>query len=77
MKKFHYMVFVTPGKVNTVLADIAEVDGTIESIAPFMLHPFQAQVIMVHFTLENESEEAVFAGLGWLEDTLGPNCEVF
>lgn len=77
MIEHHYVIFVQPDKTNLVLMDIAEAKAMVVSIAPFTLDPKAGQVVMINFTVEVESEEAGFAGLGWLEDTLGPNCIVY
>jgi len=72
------IVIVEPGKANMVLAELGEAGAEIVSVAPIYTGAVDGREdILVTFTVEHESADAQYSFLTWVEDTLGPSCEVF
>jgi hypothetical protein len=72
------IVVVEPQKANFVLAELGQAKAEIVSVSPIDIGAIDhRQDILVTFAVEHESEAAHCAFLCWMEDTLGPNCQIY
>ena len=74
------MLIAEPSRVNRILAELAEVGIEVRSVAPIQIEvgfPMQRQDVMVVYNVEHESEDASFAHLAWMEETLGEFCKIY
>lgn len=73
------MLIAEPDRVNRILAKLAEAKISVRSVVPIQHDPgpFQGQDIMIIYDVAHESEDASFAHLAWMEETLGELCTIY
>lgn len=71
------MLIAEPGKVNHILAELADSEARVVSLTPIWHSGGSAQDVMITYQVEHESEDAQFAHLAWVEMDLAQFCKVY